>query len=191
MLVGSRFHVLFHSPPGVLFTFPSRYCFTIGHSGIFSLTRWSSLIHTGFHVPHATRDTTGTEFGFRLQDFHLLWCSIPLLCLTLFHPLWLSHYPICNYRWFRLLPFRSPLHRKSLLLSLPPATKMFQLAGLARAGLYIQPVVFGLPHSDISGSMLASSSPELFVGNHVLLRLCVPRYPPSALYNLTTFLHQT
>ena len=47
----------FHSPPGVLFTFPSRYYFTIGHSGIFSLTRWSSLIHTGFHVPHATWDT--------------------------------------------------------------------------------------------------------------------------------------
>ena len=50
------FHVLFHSPTGVLFTFPSRYFFTIGHSGVFSLTRWSSLIHTGFHVSHATRD---------------------------------------------------------------------------------------------------------------------------------------
>src|SRR5574338_877384 len=50
------FHVLFHSPTGVLFTFPSRYCFTIGHLGVFSLTRWSSLIHTGFHVSHATRD---------------------------------------------------------------------------------------------------------------------------------------
>ena len=49
----------FHSPPGVLFTFPSRYYFTIGHSGIFSLTRWSSQIHTGFHVPHATWDTAG------------------------------------------------------------------------------------------------------------------------------------
>ena len=36
----------------------------------------------------------------------------------------------------------------------------------------------GLPHSDISGSMLASSSPECFVGNHVLHRLPVPRYPP-------------
>ena len=34
--------------------------------------------------------------------------------------------------------------------------------------------------------MLASSSPELFVGNHVLLRLCVPRYPPLALIILTT-----
>ena len=41
---------------GFSFTFPSRYFFAIGHPGVFSLTRWSSLIHTGFHVPHATRD---------------------------------------------------------------------------------------------------------------------------------------
>jgi hypothetical protein len=56
LLVSKRFHVLFHSPTGVLFTFPSQYYFAIGHPGIFSLTRWSSLIHTGFHVSHATRD---------------------------------------------------------------------------------------------------------------------------------------
>src|SRR5699024_12675704 len=31
LLVSARFQVLFHSPPGVLFTFPSRYWFTIGH----------------------------------------------------------------------------------------------------------------------------------------------------------------
>ena len=31
LLVGIRFQVLFHSPPGVLFTFPSRYWFTIAH----------------------------------------------------------------------------------------------------------------------------------------------------------------
>ena len=33
----------------------------IGHLGIFSLTRWSSQIHTGFHVPHATRDKTALD----------------------------------------------------------------------------------------------------------------------------------
>jgi hypothetical protein len=53
----------------------------------------------------------------------------------------------------------------------------------------------GLPHSDTSGSMLVSSSPERFVGNYVLLRLCVPRYPPLALCSLTFlsvgFLHLT
>jgi hypothetical protein len=36
----------------------------------------------------------------------------------------------------------------------------------------------GLPHSDTLGSMPVSGSPRLFAGNHVLLRLCVPRYPP-------------
>ena len=43
---------------GFSFNFPSLYYFAIGHLRVFSLTRWSSLIHTGFHVPHATRDKT-------------------------------------------------------------------------------------------------------------------------------------
>src|SRR6266496_319678 len=41
---------------GALFTFPSRYLFTIGHQGVFRLRRWSSQIHTGFHGPRATWD---------------------------------------------------------------------------------------------------------------------------------------
>ena len=39
LLVGARFQVLFHSPLGVLFTFPSRYWFAIGHRRVFSLGR--------------------------------------------------------------------------------------------------------------------------------------------------------
>ncbi len=39
--VSKRFQVLFHSPPGVLFTFPSRYLSAIGHLGVFRLIRWS------------------------------------------------------------------------------------------------------------------------------------------------------
>ena len=31
VLVNTRFQVLFHSPPGVLFTFPSQYFFSIAH----------------------------------------------------------------------------------------------------------------------------------------------------------------
>ena len=57
LLVNIGFQVLFHSPPGVLFTFPSRYCFTIGHHLVFSLGRWSSLLPTRFHVPRGTLDT--------------------------------------------------------------------------------------------------------------------------------------
>ena len=51
-------------PPGVLFTFPSRYWFTIGHEGVFSLARWSSRIPTGFHVSRRTQDPERREPGF-------------------------------------------------------------------------------------------------------------------------------
>jgi hypothetical protein len=39
----------------------------------------------------------------------------------------------------------------------------------------------GLPHSDISGSMVICTYPKLFAAYHVLLRLREPRHPPSAL----------
>ena len=42
----------------VLFTFPSRYWFAIGLSGVFSLTGWSRQIHAEFLVLRATQDTT-------------------------------------------------------------------------------------------------------------------------------------
>jgi hypothetical protein len=47
-IVGAWFQVLFHSPPGVLFTFPSRYLSAIGHQGVFRLDGWSRRIHTEF-----------------------------------------------------------------------------------------------------------------------------------------------
>src|SRR5918912_1060480 len=53
-IVGTRFQVLFHSPPGVLFTFPSRYLSAIGHQGVFRLSGWSRQIHTEFHGLGAT-----------------------------------------------------------------------------------------------------------------------------------------
>src|SRR5699024_9601081 len=37
LLVGTRFQVLFPSPPGGLSTFPSRNCFPIGHQGVLAL----------------------------------------------------------------------------------------------------------------------------------------------------------
>ena len=70
--VSKRFQVLFHSPPGVLFTFPSRYLSAIGQLGVFRLTRWSWLIHTGFLGPRATWDDLHALVLFRLRDCHPL-----------------------------------------------------------------------------------------------------------------------
>ena len=47
----------------VLFTFPSRYWFAIGLSGVFSLTGWSRQIHARFLVSRATQDTTRVQLA--------------------------------------------------------------------------------------------------------------------------------
>ena len=60
LLVNTGFQVLFHSPPGVLFTFPSQYCSTIGHQVVFRLGGWSPHIPTGFHVSGGTLDTASS-----------------------------------------------------------------------------------------------------------------------------------
>ena len=57
VLVNIRFQVLFHSPPGVLFTFPSQYCSTIGHQVVFRLGGWAPRIPYRFHVSVGTQDT--------------------------------------------------------------------------------------------------------------------------------------
>ena len=77
MLVSTRFQVLFTPLTGVLFTFPSRYWFTIGCRRVFSLRRWSSRIPTGFLVSRGTwvPDEEGRSFG--LQDYHFLWLPFP------------------------------------------------------------------------------------------------------------------
>src|SRR5215471_2581934 len=75
-IVGKRFQVLFHSPPGVLFTFPSRYSSAIGHQGVFRLTRWSWRIHGRLQESAATRENTKTEP--RLSPTGLSPSTVPL-----------------------------------------------------------------------------------------------------------------
>ena len=74
-IVGTRFQVLFHSPPGVLFTFPSRYWSAIGHQVVFRLSKWSCQIHTRFLGPRATWDPLREAAPFRLPDSHRLWSA--------------------------------------------------------------------------------------------------------------------
>ena len=68
---------LFHSPLGVLFTFPSRYCFTIGRQLVFSFGQWSARIPTRFHVSRGTQELAWREIKFRLRGFHPLCRTVP------------------------------------------------------------------------------------------------------------------
>ena len=56
-IVGVWFQVLFTPLRAVLFTFPSRYLFTIGLPVVLSLARWCWQIQTGFLRPRPTQGT--------------------------------------------------------------------------------------------------------------------------------------
>ena len=57
VLVNTGFQGLFHSPSGVLFTFPSQYSFSIGHQVVFRLGGWSPRLRCRFLVSALTPDS--------------------------------------------------------------------------------------------------------------------------------------
>jgi hypothetical protein len=125
LIVGTRFQVLFHSAPAVLFTFPSRYWFTIGRQGVFSLGRWSSRIPTGFLVSRGTWGIVPESARFRIRDFHSLRSAFPDCSPTvqICHSMRNAPQPrMAEATRFRLFPVRSPLLRESRLFSLPQGT---------------------------------------------------------------------
>ena len=94
LLVSRRFQVLFHSGPPVLFTFPSRYWFTIGHRLVFSLGRWSSRIPTGFHVSRGTRGTPRVLQNFVYRAITVSGRPFHAVLLSLNNPTSGPHNPI-------------------------------------------------------------------------------------------------
>src|SRR5699024_5066325 len=79
----------FHSPSGVLFTFPSRYWFTIGHQVVFRLGKWSSQFPTEFLVFRRTQDpdkarkvVTYRAITFCGEAFQLLLLTGLVLCFS-------------------------------------------------------------------------------------------------------------
>jgi hypothetical protein len=76
---------------------------------------------------------------------------------------------------FRLFPFRSPLLRESLLVSLPPPTWMLPFGGfLLPFGSSTGITRGGKSHSGISGSKAACAYPEHIAACHALLQRLSP-----------------
>ena len=153
-LVGTWFQVLLTPLNGVLFTFPSRYLYTIGHQLVFSLGRWSSQLPTGFHVPRGTRvphPDSDMHFAYRAltsygrpsQIFQLYMSFVTarercnaLQCRPTTPRV--KRLQAITHAWFGLFPVRSPLLRESLLLSFPAGTEMFHFPAFASLHLWIQ-----------------------------------------------------
>ena len=115
LLVSIQFQVCFTPLIGVLFTFPSRYLFAIGRSGVLSLGGWAPHVQTEFHV---FRLTQGLRRFLLIQGYHLLWRGFPSTS---------NYYNTAT----GLVPVRSPLLRESRLISFPPGTEMFHFPGFA------------------------------------------------------------
>src|SRR5437763_16775510 len=78
LLVGNRFQVLFHSPPGVLFTFPSRYWFTIGGKECLALGGGPPVIPARFLVSRGPWELGPEPQRFPLPGFHLRCKDLPV-----------------------------------------------------------------------------------------------------------------
>ena len=113
----------------MLFTFPSRYWFAIGLSGVFSLTGWSRLIHAEFLVLRATQDTT----MLRLRDCHLLRCYFPEASIRQIscNDVVLQPLSCRNMAGLGYSPFARHYLGNHYLFSFPAGTKMFQFPALA------------------------------------------------------------
>ena len=187
-LVNTGFQVLFHSPPGVLFTFPSQYY-------ALSVTEEYLALRGGPRV-----------FSQGSTCLDLLWI---LLCLFRFHvrgfhPLWLAFPKPFYYSWKSLVQ-SEPQHARTLVWALPVSLAAtpgidvsFSSSGYLDVSVHRVPFLtlwIGVrmlevcssrfPHSEISGSMGICPSPKLFAAYHVLHRLLVPRHPPYALISIT------
>ena len=83
---------------------------------------------------------------------------------------------------FGLFPLRSPLLRKSIFLSFPAGTEMFQFSAFATLRLWIQRRSVRVPRDQNS----FDSFPGLIAVFHALQSLLTPRHPPCALLSLAT-----
>ena len=119
-LVNTGFQVLFHSPPGVLFTFPSQYYALSVTKEYLALEGGPSDFPQGFSclvvlwillLPIVFVYGAFTLSGLTSQ-------TVPLTNRFTFA----VHNPSMHARWFGLFPFRSPLLWESMFLSLPPPT---------------------------------------------------------------------
>ncbi len=199
LFIGTEFQGLFHSPPGVLFTFPSRYSFTIDPTRCLALEGGPPSFKPDFTCPILLEKSSAAGMmAFRIRGFHPLRLAFPdhspmhhTHRLTYRMSVRRSRNPhratlrclaLCE---FRLFPFRSSLLRESRLISFPRLLRYFnsasvhpfRIARICRAGF---------PHSGTSGynaswqlpgayRSLVRPSSDVWVKVSIPCRICIQR----------------
>ena len=121
LLVNTGFQVLFHSPPGVLFTFPSRYYSLSVTKSYLALEGGPSCFPPDSSCPVVLWYQPAVP-EFHVRGFYALWRRFPTLFYYPSTCLVLTLNPEKHALRFGLFRFRSPLLSESMFLSLPPGT---------------------------------------------------------------------
>ena len=171
-IVSIRFHVLFHSPKRGSFHLSLAVLFAIGDLGVFSLTRWSWRIHTGFHVPHTTWEPNGIES--RFNDWAFTIYGAGFSCFVSQEFLYLHVWSKKPEKYIFLLDWSHSARRYFgnrfcfLFLQL---LRCFSSLGCLSLLYEFKKECLRLPYSGIFGSKHTSCSPKHIVGYHALHRL--------------------
>ena len=168
----------------MLFTFPSRYWYAIGLTGVFSLTGWSRRIRAEFLVFRVTQDNTRPKLAsstglspsmVKLSRMFLSQASCQNVVLQ-------PHDCVATGMVWALPRSLATTRGIINLFSLPTGTKMFQFPAFALPTAVTVLHTAGLSHSEILGSKIICIYPKLIAAYHVLHRLREPRHPPCALF---------
>ena len=181
-LYASGFRYCFTPLTGVLFTFPSRYWFTIGCQGVFSLIPWSGRIHAEFHLHRVTWDSSrGSKASLTRLS------RSPAHLSRLLSSLATSHAEVPLPREdkssrFGLFRFRSPLLTESLRFLFLGLLRCFTSPRLAFRDYEFIPehrlAPVGCPIRRSPDQRLLAAVPELIAACYVLHRLLAPRHSP-------------
>ncbi len=117
-------------------------------------------------IPRVPPYSRSSAHHFRIREFHPLRYTFPDISA-------------CTALTFGLLPVRSPLLRKSLLMSFPQGTEMFHFPWFALYAVAYSTIAGGLPHSDIPDSC----APYRLIW--AFRRLVRPSSPPAAMASAT------
>ena len=170
----------------MLFTFPSRYLFTIGRRGVLRLGGWSPHVQTGFHVSRPTRVSCclmATGLSPTMADFSKSFAFISQ-----------EHWPGPGSLATTTGVSVDVLSSGYLDVSVPRVRSMKPMYSahctfnnrptITPKGRSWKTIKSGFPHSEITGSKGASASPVLIAACHVFHRLSTPRHPSEALQRL-------
>ena len=154
-LVNIWFQVLFHSPPGVLFTFPSQY-YALSVTKEYLALRGGPRVFSQGSTCLDLLWIPPCQSTFHLRGFHPLWPAFPGRSVKSFDQL-CGPNPGVHALRFGLFRFRSPL--------LPESHVVFSSSGYLDVSVHRVPLLTlcigvripevcsgGFPHSEISGS---------------------------------------